>query len=75
MITLECPICDTKIKLSKKTKLNDRVTCPNCYAQLAFKKLKGRLELRCSLCPYGHAECDEECERRMSHLKQKELLE
>lgn len=75
MIKLNCPVCDKLIELSGTTKLNDRVTCPNCYAQLAFKKRKSQLELRCSLCPEGHSVCSEECERRMAHLKQMDLLE
>ena len=75
MITLNCPVCDAQVELSKHAKLNDRVTCSNCYAQLAFKKIKGKLKLRCSLCLDDHAVCNEDCERRMTHLKQMDLLE
>gem|GEM_PF-4069074 len=75
MFKLTCPICDAEVILDEKSKLNDRITCTNCYAQLAFKKVRNKLELRCSLCPNDHKECLDDCERRISHLKQHDLME
>ena len=75
MVVLSCPVCEAKVELPQKAKLDDRVSCLNCYAQLVFRKIKGKLELRCSLCPGDEIECTEDCERRLAHLKQMELLE
>lgn len=73
-IKVSCPICESIIQLPEKTKEKERVTCPNCFAQLALFKHKGKPILGCALCQkpvFDPASCGE-CEVRR---ERKALLE
>ncbi len=66
MKKMTCPICETKIDLPDNTKIGERLTCPNCFAQLALYKHQGKDVLACALCKnptFDAAECGD-CERR-----------
>lgn len=74
MAKLNCPICEIKIDIADDKNEKGRITCPNCFAQLAVYKHKGRMIFGCAYCKesvFDPARCDE-CERR--HEK-KRLLE
>lgn len=43
MKVLKCPICEANIEISDKTKVGERLTCSNCYAQLALYKHRSKL--------------------------------
>ena len=32
---LKCTVCETEINLPEDVKHGDRITCPNCFAQLS----------------------------------------
>lgn len=71
MINLTCPICENKIEISDKTKEKSRVTCPHCFAQLAFYMYKGQPVLGCAICKdplFDPANCGD-CERRREKQK------
>ncbi|MDI6732083.1 MAG: hypothetical protein QME05_05900 [Candidatus Margulisbacteria bacterium] len=74
MLNLDCPICETKVEISDSVKAKERVTCPNCFAQLQVYKYKGKNILTCAVCAdpiFDPAKCDD-CERRR---ERKVLLE
>jgi len=73
-VDLKCPICETKIELSGDEKPGKRVTCANCFAQLALFKHKGKFMLGCAICKnplFDPGNC-EDCERRR---EKKRILE
>lgn len=75
MAVKNCPICETGIEIPDKTKGGERLTCPNCFAQLALYKRRGKLVFGCAYCKervFDPAACDE-CERR--HEKRRQLIE
>ena len=68
---LKCPVCEFKIELPDNTRSGKRVTCPNCFAQMALFKHKGKQVLGCALCKdpvFDPGNC-EECERRREKKK------
>jgi len=75
MKSLKCPICESEIELPDKPKVGGRITCSNCYAQLALRKHGGKLMFGCAYCNepvFDPAACDE-CERR--HERKRQLIE
>lgn len=71
MIKLNCPICENAIELPDNPKEKQRVTCPNCFAQLALYKHKGKHVLGCAICKeplFDPANCGD-CERRREKKK------
>jgi hypothetical protein len=71
MKTYKCPICDSEIELADDTRPGERLTCPNCYTQLALRKHRGKLILTCPTCKeevFDPQNC-EECDRRMDKKK------
>jgi len=63
---LQCNICETKIEIPANAKHGDRITCPNCFAQLGLYRVKGKLYIGCAICKesvFDPAGC-EACERR-----------
>lgn len=71
MIKLNCPICENAIELPDNSKEKQRVTCPNCFAQLALYKHNGKHVLGCAICKeplFDPANC-EDCERRREKKK------
>jgi len=63
---LQCNICEWKIDIPEKAKPGDRITCPNCFAQLGLYKVRGQFVLGCAMCKepaFDPANC-EDCERR-----------
>jgi C4-type Zn-finger protein len=75
MKLLKCPICEANIEIHEKTKGGERLTCPNCFAQLALYKHRGKLVFGCAYCKelvFDPAACDE-CERR--HERKRQLIE
>ena len=71
MKTYQCPICEGPIELDEKTQVDQRLTCPNCFAQLALRKHKHRLVLTCPTCKeevFDPQNC-EECSRRAEKKK------
>ncbi len=75
MNKLKCPICDNVIDIPPEKKEKERITCPNCFAQLALYKHEGKLVFGCAYCKeqvFDPDRCDE-CERR--HDKKKLLEE
>jgi hypothetical protein len=67
---LPCNVCEFKIELSDKAKIGERVTCPNCFAQLGLYKYKGKFVLGCAICkeavfdPNVCAVCERNRERK-----------
>jgi len=69
-----CPVCENFIEVSDQAKAGERITCPNCFAQLVVHHKKGKIVLGCAICKepvFDPANCDE-CERRR---ERKALLE
>lgn len=70
MNIFKCPICENVIELEEKTPIGQRVTCPNCFAQLALRKHKRKMILTCPTCkeeifdPQNCEECDHRAEKR-----------
>jgi primosomal protein N' len=65
-MNLKCPICETNIEISDTSRKGERVTCTNCYAQLAMHLLKKEPILACAICKepvFDPANCGD-CERR-----------
>ncbi|MBN3033678.1 MAG: hypothetical protein JW873_06250 [Candidatus Saganbacteria bacterium] len=63
---LTCPICEFNFEVPDSTKPKARITCPNCFAQLALHDHKGKKVLACAICKnpiFDPAECGD-CERR-----------
>jgi primosomal protein N' len=67
---LQCNVCEYKIELSDKAKPGERITCPNCFAQLGLYKYKGKFVLGCAICkeavfdPNACAVCERNRERK-----------
>jgi len=75
MLKATCPICEHSFDIPSQTKPHDRITCPNCFAQLALHHHKGQLVLACALCKnpiFDPEECGD-CERRRE--KKKAIIE
>ncbi len=71
MIKLICPICEYPIELADDIKEKNRVTCPNCFAQLAFYMHNGKPILGCAICKeplFDPGNCGD-CERRRERRK------
>jgi len=66
MHKVTCPICETVFEIPQGTKLKERLTCPNCFAQLALYEHKGKKVLACALCKNPNFDPEEcgDCERR-----------
>lgn len=68
----KCPVCEHEIQLQEGTKDGDRITCPNCFAQLAIKIEEGRKKLKCALCANPKlADCKPDCERRQTEIERR----
>ena len=70
----KCPVCENQIELTEGAKEGKRITCPHCFAQLAWHKHKGKFFLACPTCReeiFDPMNC-EECERR---IEKRKLLE
>jgi hypothetical protein len=66
MIKLDCPICENPLELPARAKEKERLTCPNCFAQLALYKHDGKYVLGCAMCAeplFDPGNCGD-CERR-----------
>ncbi|MFH1386426.1 MAG: hypothetical protein ABIH50_02015 [bacterium] len=70
IIKLNCPICEYMIEIvntvEKKKKQKERITCPNCFAQLGLFQHEGKYVLACALCQelvFDPGNCGD-CERR-----------
>jgi primosomal protein N' len=66
-----CPICENKIDLPDAIKPKERITCPNCFAQLALHNVNGKLILGCAICKepqFDPANCGD-CETRREKKK------
>ncbi len=50
MHNFHCPICEAKIEVSDSAKAGDRITCMNCYTQLALYKIKKKHIIGCVSC-------------------------
>lgn len=68
---LNCPVCENEIEISEGAKEGKRLTCQNCFAQLALYKYKGKKLLACAFCkePLFDPEQCEGCERRREKKK------
>jgi len=67
----DCPICESPIDIPEAVKIGFRVTCPNCFAQLAIFKSKEDYVLGCALCKnpiFEPGNCGD-CERRRENKK------
>jgi len=62
---LKCNVCEHEIEVSGM-KEGRRLTCPNCFAQLAVNIINGKKVLRCAICRKGEIECSADCEIRFS---------
>lgn len=60
---LKCNICEHEIDVSGM-KEGQRLTCPNCFAQLAVRITNGKKALRCAICKLDEVECTPDCEVR-----------
>lgn len=68
---LKCIVCENNIKVPLKTKPGERLTCPNCFAQLSLEIVKGQRVLRCALCKNGLLECGENCEQLLNEKEKR----
>lgn len=74
MAVYKCPICDNSFEIADSTKIGERLSCPNCSAQLALRKFRGKKVLTCPTCKeeiFDPQNC-EECETKR---EKKRLLE
>jgi hypothetical protein len=74
MPVYKCPVCETGIDIPDNVKVQERFTCPTCFAQLALHKHKRKKVLACAICQepvFDPANCAD-CERRR---EKKTLLE
>ncbi|MFH1683747.1 MAG: hypothetical protein ABIA67_02560 [Candidatus Margulisiibacteriota bacterium] len=69
-----CPVCEGPIEIPDSAKIGDRLTCPNCFAQLALYKHKKEQIIGCAICKEAvfNPENCEDCTRRE---EKKRLLE
>jgi len=74
LMTLQCNICENKIEISSKAKPGDRLTCPNCFAQLGLYKVKGQFFLGCAICKEAVFDPNA-CARCERYREKKALLE
>lgn len=74
MKTHKCPICDEEIDIPDKFKRGQRITCPNCFAQLALYVHKGATILGCAICKESIFN-PENCENCENRREKKRLLE
>lgn len=68
---IKCPICETKIEIAADARSGQRLTCPNCFAQLAVFSHQGKRVLGCAICKeplFDPGNC-EDCERRRERKK------
>ena len=49
-LSIKCTVCEHPIELKEGTSDGERVTCPNCFAQLIVRLDMGRKKLICALC-------------------------
>ena len=62
---LKCTVCEHDIEIPEHARDGDRITCPNCFAQLKLIIDKGRKHLRCAVCGNPMLkECPDDCERK-----------
>ncbi|MBI5700844.1 hypothetical protein HZC34_03230 [Candidatus Saganbacteria bacterium] len=62
----KCTVCSHEFELPSNIEDGERVTCPNCFAQLMIKIESGKKLLRCALCGDPNiAECPGDCEKRI----------
>lgn len=74
MQTRKCNVCETEIEIPDNPKHGQRITCPNCFAQMAIYLIKGKHVIGCAICKesiFDPENC-ENCERRR---EKKRLLE
>lgn len=71
MHEVKCPVCDHKMEVADSTKHGDRITCPNCFAQLVFDTTNGKMSARCAMCEQNKVECSEDCEKRLSEREKR----
>ncbi|OGC08389.1 hypothetical protein A3F86_02010 [candidate division WOR-1 bacterium RIFCSPLOWO2_12_FULL_45_9] len=70
MSSWHCPICENKIDLRHQPQKGERITCQNCYAQLAFYEHKHKIVIGCAICkesifdPTGCGECERRHEKK-----------
>jgi len=60
---LKCNVCEHRFEVPLKTKAGERITCPNCFAQLSLAIVNGKRTLRCAMCQQGVLECVNDCEK------------
>jgi len=65
---LKCTVCEHEIDVPHSAKDGERITCPNCFAQLMIKIEEGKKTLKCAICnnPLLNI-CPQDCERK--HLE------
>jgi len=68
---VSCTVCDFPIELSESTKEGDRFTCPNCFAQLAFRIEAGKMVALCAMCNKTLRECGDDCERKLNEREKR----
>ena len=68
---LKCIVCEHKFEVPLKTKVGERLTCPNCFAQLSLQIVEGKRVLRCALCQKGVLECGENCEQLLTEKEKR----
>ena len=68
---LKCIVCEKKFEVPLKTKTGERLTCPNCFAQLTLQIAEGKRVLRCAMCKKDVLECGEDCVRLFTERKQR----
>lgn len=69
---LKCTVCEAEIEVPLETSEGERVTCPNCFAQLSLRINNGKKQLRCAICSNSKLlECPEDCERKFSEREKR----
>lgn len=75
MLVIRCSVCEVENELPDDTKVDDRFTCTNCFAQLSLKIVNGEKVARCAVCLLGKEketfECSDDCERKVAYQEKR----
>ena len=68
----KCTVCEGEIEVAAGITEGERVTCPNCFAQLSIRIYDGKKQLRCAICSNPKLlECPVDCERKFSEREKR----
>ncbi|HTY13952.1 MAG TPA: hypothetical protein VMD02_07210 [Candidatus Omnitrophota bacterium] len=71
MAKLRCTVCEHEIDIPENVHEGERITCPNCFAQLSLHIHDGKKRLKCAVCSKDLKECGLDCERKLSEREKR----